>query len=179
MRPAFSKDGTITAANSSSISDGAAALVLTTEEYAQSHGLNTLAKIVATSTHSQHPSEFTIAPISAIQKVFERAGWSVDEVDAWEINEAFAMVAMAPIHELGIDEAKVNVHGGACALGHPIGATGSRIILSLIYALKRLGKRKVSLPYVLVVVKQQPLRLKFNLKLKEDVRIFLHLLFYN
>ncbi|MFI7966534.1 thiolase family protein, partial [Acinetobacter baumannii] len=117
LRPAFSKDGTITAANSSSISDGAAALVLTTEEYAQSHGLNTLAKIVATSTHSQHPSEFTIAPISAIQKVLERAGWSVDEVDAWEINEAFAMVAMAPIHELGIDEAKVNVHGGACALG--------------------------------------------------------------
>ncbi|EXA76452.1 thiolase family protein, partial [Acinetobacter baumannii] len=107
LRPAFSKDGTITAANSSSISDGAAALVLTTEEYAQSHGLNTLAKIVATSTHSQHPSEFTIAPISAIQKVLERAGWSVDEVDAWEINEAFAMVAMAPIHELGIDEAKV------------------------------------------------------------------------
>ncbi|MDN8339844.1 thiolase family protein, partial [Acinetobacter baumannii] len=142
LRPAFSKDGTITAANSSSISDGAAALVLTTEEYAQSHGLNTLAKIVATSTHSQHPSEFTIAPISAIQKVLERAGWSVDEVDAWEINEAFAMVAMAPIHELGIDEAKVNVHGGACALGHPIGATGSRIILSLIYALKRLGKKK-------------------------------------
>ncbi|MEK5777494.1 thiolase family protein, partial [Acinetobacter nosocomialis] len=95
------------AANSSSISDGAAALVLTTEEYAQSHGLNTLAKIVATSTHSQHPSEFTIAPIGAIQKVLEHAGWSVDEVDAWEINEAFAMVAMAPIHELGIDEAKV------------------------------------------------------------------------
>lgn len=142
LRPAFSKDGTITAANSSSISDGAAALLLTTEEYAQSHGLNTLAKIVATSTHSQHPSEFTIAPISAIQKVLERAGWSVDEVDAWEINEAFAMVAMAPIHDLGIDEAKVNVHGGACALGHPIGATGSRIILSLIYALKRLGKKK-------------------------------------
>ncbi|PRD30406.1 UNVERIFIED_CONTAM: atoB [Trichonephila clavipes] len=142
LRPAFSKDGTITAANSSSISDGAAALVLTTEDYAQANGLGVLAKIVATSSHSQHPSEFTIAPISAIQKVLDRAGWSVDEVDLWEINEAFAMVAMAPIYELGIDEAKVNIHGGACALGHPIGATGSRIILSLIYALKRLGKKK-------------------------------------
>ncbi len=142
LRPAFSKDGTITAANSSSISDGAAALVLSTEDYAQANDLNVLAKIVATSSHSQHPSEFTIAPISAIQKVLDRAGWSVEDVDAWEINEAFAMVAMAPIHELGIDEAKVNIHGGACALGHPIGATGSRIILSLIYALKRLGKKK-------------------------------------
>ncbi len=141
LRPAFSKDGTITAANSSSISDGAAALVLTTEEYAQSHGLNTLAKLLQRLLAASI-QEFTIAPISAIQKVLERAGWSVDEVDAWEINEAFAMVAMAPIHELGIDEAKVNVHGGACALGHPIGATGSRIILSLIYALKRLGKKK-------------------------------------
>lgn len=142
LRPAFAKDGTITAANSSSISDGAAALLLSTEQHAQQMGLPVLAKIVATSCHSQHPSEFTIAPIGAIKKVLDRAGWLVEEVDLWEINEAFAMVAMAPIHDLGIDEAKVNIHGGACALGHPIGATGARIILSLIYALKRLGKTK-------------------------------------
>ncbi len=142
LRPAFAKEGTITAANSSSISDGAAALLLSTEQHAQQMGLPVLAKIVATSCHSQHPSEFTIAPIGAIKKVLDRAGWLVEEVDLWEINEAFAMVAMAPIHDLGIDEAKVNIHGGACALGHPIGATGARIILSLIYALKRLGKTK-------------------------------------
>ncbi len=142
LRPAFAKDGTITAANASSISDGASAMLVMTEENAQQRGLTPLAKIVAYASHSQHPSEFTIAPVGAIEKALKKAGWNAAEVDLWEINEAFAMVTMAAIDAFELDVEKVNIHGGACALGHPLGSSGSRIILSLIYALKRTGKRK-------------------------------------
>ncbi|WP_312967966.1 thiolase family protein [Acinetobacter gerneri] len=142
LRPAFAKDGTITAANASSISDGASALVLTTSENAEKRGLAPLAKIVAYASNSQHPSEFTIAPVGAIQKVLNKTGWNVADVDLWEINEAFAMVTMCPIDEFGLDAEKVNINGGACALGHPVGSTGSRIILTLIHALKRTGGKK-------------------------------------
>lgn len=142
LKPAFAKDGTITAANASSISDGASALVLTTESNAKAKNLVPLARIVATSSNSQHPSEFTIAPVGAIQKVLDKAGWNVEEVDLWEINEAFAMVTMAAMDKFNLDAEKVNIHGGACALGHPVGSTGSRIILSLIHALKRTGGTK-------------------------------------
>lgn len=142
LRPAFAKDGTVTAANSSSISDGASALVLMKESTAKAKGIQPLARIIAHSTQSQHPSEFTIAPIGALTNLFEKTGWSVDSVDLFEINEAFAMVAMMPLTEFGIPHEKVNVHGGACALGHPIGSTGSRIIISLIYALKQYGKKR-------------------------------------
>lgn len=142
LRPAFAKDGTITAANASSISDGASAMLVMTEENAQQRGLTPLAKIIAYASHSQHPSEFTIAPVGAIEKVLKKAGWNAAEVDLWEINEAFAMVTMAAIDAFELDVEKVNIHGGACALGHPLGSSGSRIILSLIYALKRTGKRK-------------------------------------
>ncbi|WP_411691284.1 thiolase family protein [Acinetobacter gandensis] len=139
LRPAFAKDGTITAANASSISDGASALVLSSAEQAASKGLRPLAKIVTYASNSQHPSEFTIAPVGAIQKVLDQSGWSVADVDLWEINEAFAMVTMCPMDEFKLDPEKVNIHGGACALGHPVGSTGSRIILTLIHALKRTG----------------------------------------
>jgi acetyl-CoA C-acetyltransferase len=142
LRPAFAKDGSITAANSSSISDGASALVLSSESAAQARGLKPMARIVAHSRHSQEPSEFTIAPIGAINKVLEKTAWSIADVDLFEINEAFAMVTMLAIDELGLDHAKVNVHGGACAQGHPIGSTGSRIIVTLMYALKRQGKKR-------------------------------------
>ncbi|MDI3378198.1 acetyl-CoA C-acyltransferase [Acinetobacter sp. V89_7] len=142
LKPAFAKDGTITAANSSSISDGASALVLCSHELAIQRGLEPLAKIVATASNSQHPSEFTIAPVGAIAKVLDKAGWQADEVDLWEINEAFAMVTMCAIDDFKLDTEKVNIHGGACALGHPVGSTGSRIILTLIHALKRTGGRK-------------------------------------
>jgi len=142
LKPAFVKDGTITAANASSISDGASALVLMRESTAAAKGLSPLARIVATSSNSQHPSEFTIAPVGAIQKVLDKAGWTAESVDLWEINEAFAMVTMAAIDKYSLDAAKVNIHGGACALGHPVGSTGSRIILSLIHALKRTGGKK-------------------------------------
>ena len=142
LRPAFAKDGTITAANASSISDGASALVLTSAENAASKGLQPLAKIVAYATNSQHPSEFTIAPVAAIQKVLDKAAWQVADVDLWEINEAFAMVTMCPMDEFKLDPAKVNINGGACALGHPVGSTGSRIILTLIHALKRTGGKR-------------------------------------
>ncbi len=142
LRPAFAKDGTITAANASSISDGASALVLTSAENAANKGLRPLAKIVAYATNSQHPSEFTIAPVAAIQKVLDKAGWQVADVDLWEINEAFAMVTMCPIDEFKLDPEKVNINGGACALGHPVGSTGSRIILTLIHALKRTGGKR-------------------------------------
>lgn len=142
LRPAFAKDGTITAANSSSISDGASAVLVMSAEQAAARGLTPLAHIRATATNSQHPSEFTIAPVAAIEKVLKKAGWSVEDVDLWEINEAFAMVAMAAIDAFNLDPEKVNVNGGACALGHPLGSSGSRIILTLIYALKRLGKHK-------------------------------------
>ncbi|WP_299195580.1 acetyl-CoA C-acyltransferase [uncultured Amphritea sp.] len=142
LNPAFKKDGTITAANSSSISDGGSALVLMRESEAQKRGLQPLARIVAHSTHAQLPAEFTIAPIGAIDKVLTRAGWSKDEVDLYEINEAFAVVTMLAISELGLDASKVNVNGGACALGHPIGSSGSRILVTLLYALKNQGKKK-------------------------------------
>ncbi len=142
LRPAFAKDGTITAANASSISDGASALVLMRESTAAAKGLSPLARIVATASNSQHPSEFTIAPVGAIQKVLDKAGWTAESVDLWEINEAFAMVTMAAIDKYSLDAEKVNIHGGACALGHPVGSTGSRIILSLIHALKRTGGKK-------------------------------------
>jgi acetyl-CoA C-acetyltransferase len=142
LRPAFKKDGTITAANASSISDGASALVITSDETATARGLKPLANIVAYATHSQHPSEFTIAPVGAVEKVLKKAGWTAQEVDLWEVNEAFAMVTMAAIDAFDLDEAKVNIHGGACSLGHPLGSSGSRIIVTLIHALKRTGGKK-------------------------------------
>ena len=142
LRPAFAKDGTVTAANASSISDGSSALVLMRESEAKKRGLKPMARIVAHSTQSQHPSEFTCAPVGAIEKLFEKTGWTKDEVDLFEINEAFAMVAMMPIKELGLDPAKVNVHGGACAQGHPVGSTGSRLLVTLMHALKHYGKKK-------------------------------------
>ncbi len=142
LRPAFAKDGTITAANASSISDGASALVLTSADNAAAKGLQPLAKLIAYASNSQHPSEFTIAPVGAIQKVLDKTGWSVADVDLWEINEAFAMVTMCPMDEFKLDPEKVNINGGACALGHPVGSTGSRIILTLIHALKRTGGKR-------------------------------------
>lgn len=142
LRPAFAKDGTITAANASSISDGASALVISSADHAAAKGLNPLAKIVAYASNSQHPSEFTIAPVGAIQKVLDKAGWNAQDVDLWEINEAFAMVTMCPMDDFKLDPAKVNINGGACALGHPVGSSGSRIILTLIHALKRTGGKK-------------------------------------
>lgn len=142
LRPAFAKDGTVTAANASSISDGASALVLMRESEAEKRGLKPLARIVAHSAQSQHPSEFTCAPVGAIETLFEKTGWSRDDVDLYEINEAFAMVAMMPIKELGLDPEKVNIHGGACAQGHPVGSTGSRLLVTLMYALQRYGKKK-------------------------------------
>ncbi|HSC83439.1 MAG TPA: acetyl-CoA C-acyltransferase [Pseudomonas sp.] len=145
LKPAFKKDGTITAANASSISDGASALVLMTAEEAAKRGLKPLAKIVAHATQSQDPSEFTIAPIGAVSNLLKKAGWSKDDVDLFEINEAFAMVTMLAMREHGLDHAKVNVYGGACAQGHPVGSTGSRLIVTLINALqKKGGKRGVA-----------------------------------
>ncbi len=142
LRPAFRKEGTITAANSSSISDGAAALILMKQSTADSRGLKALAKIVSHATHSLKPSEFTIAPVGAIEKVLQKSNWTIDNVDLFEINEAFAMVTMAAIHDLKLDHDKVNIFGGACALGHPLGATGARIIVTLLNALKTTGGRK-------------------------------------
>ena len=142
LRPAFQKDGTITAASSSSINDGAAALVLASEEAAKAQGLAPLATIVAHATHAQAPEWFTTAPVSAIQAVLAKAGWSVADVDLFEVNEAFAVVAMAPIKELGIPHAKLNVNGGACALGHPIGASGARLVVTLLHALQRRGGKR-------------------------------------
>ena len=137
LRPAFAKDGTITAANASSISDGASALVLAGEDALEDAA--PLARIVGHATHSIHPSEFTIAPIGAIEKLLARVGWSKEEVDLFEINEAFAMVTMLAIRELGLDPDRVNLHGGACAQGHPIGSTGSRLIVTLAHALHATG----------------------------------------
>ncbi|MCE1242051.1 acetyl-CoA C-acetyltransferase [Oryzomicrobium sp.] len=142
LKPAFKKDGTVTAANSSSISDGAAALVLMKESKAKALGLTPLAKIVGHTTHAQEPNLFTTAPVFAIEKFLKKAGWNAADVDLWEINEAFAVVTMAAIHDLKLDPAKVNVHGGACALGHPIGASGARILVTLLGALKQYGKKK-------------------------------------
>lgn len=142
LKPVFKKDGSVTAANSSSISDGAAALVLTRLSVAQEMGLKPLAKICAHSTHSHEPEWFTTAPVSAIQKLLKKVGWSKDEVDLYEINEAFATVTLAAMKELDLPHEKVNVHGGACALGHPIGATGARIIVTLLSAMISYGKPK-------------------------------------
>ncbi len=142
LRPAFKKDGTITAANASSISDGASALVVTSAEIANQRGLKPLANVLAYATHSQHPSEFTIAPVGAIEKVLKQTGWKAEDVDLWEVNEAFAMVAMIAMDAFALPIEKVNIHGGACALGHPLGSSGSRIIVTLIHALKRTGGKK-------------------------------------
>jgi len=142
LRPAFKKDGTVTAANSSSISDGGSALLLMKASEAKARGLSPLAKIVAHSTHAQLPAEFTIAPIGSIQKALAKAGWSKEDVDLFEINEAFAVVSMLAINELGLDADKVNVRGGACALGHPIGSSGSRILVTLLHALKHKGLKR-------------------------------------
>ena len=142
LKPAFAKDGTITAASSSSISDGAAAMVLTRQSVADAKGLTPVARVVAVAGHAQEPSKFTTAPVGAINKLMEKAGWDLADVDLFEINEAFACVAMFAMHDLGIPHDKVNVHGGATALGHPIGASGTRIITTLIGALKHKGLKK-------------------------------------
>lgn len=142
LRPAFKKDGTVTAANSSSISDGAAALVVMSASKATALGLVPLAKIVSHATNALKPEEFTVAPVGAIEQVLSKAGWSVSDVDLFEINEAFAMVTMLSISRLGLDINKVNIHGGACALGHPIGASGARIVVTLLHALKQKGLSK-------------------------------------
>jgi len=143
LKPAFRKEnGSITAASSSSISDGAAAVVLLRADDAAARGIKPLARIVAHATHSQTPEWFTTAPVGAIRKVLEKTGWSIADVDLFEINEAFAVVAMAPIRELGISHERINVNGGACALGHPIGASGARLVVTLINALRTRGKRR-------------------------------------
>ncbi|MBB5877934.1 MULTISPECIES: thiolase family protein [unclassified Xanthomonas] len=142
LKPAFKKDGTVTAASSSSISDGAAALVLLGADEAARRGVAPLARIVGHATFSQAPEWFTTAPVGAIRKLLDQVGWSLDQVDLFEINEAFAVVAMVPIKELGLDHAKINVHGGACALGHPIGASGARLLVTLLNALRSRGGRR-------------------------------------
>ncbi|HSD54549.1 MAG TPA: acetyl-CoA C-acetyltransferase [Burkholderiales bacterium] len=142
LKPAFRKDGTVTAANSSSISDGAAAMVLMRRSTAEKMGLKPLAVIVGHSTHAQEPAWFTTAPVGAIRKLYEKTGWSAKDVDLYEINEAFAVVTMAAMKEHGLPHEKVNVHGGACALGHPIGASGARIMVTLIGALRKYGGRR-------------------------------------
>jgi len=142
LRPAFAKDGTITAANSSSISDGAAALVLMRASDAAAQDKTVLATVVGHATNSIEPALFTLAPVGAVQKLLSKLNWTAADVDLWEINEAFAMVTMLAINELGLDEAKVNVNGGACALGHPIGASGARILVTLIHALKARGLKR-------------------------------------
>jgi acetyl-CoA C-acetyltransferase len=142
LKPAFRKDGTVTAANSSSISDGAAALVMMRASTAAKLGLKPVATVVGHSTFAQEPGLFTTAPVGAMKKLLAKNGWSVDSVDLWEINEAFAVVTMAAMHDLKLPHDKVNVHGGACALGHPIGASGARVIVTLIGALKKHGKKR-------------------------------------
>jgi len=142
LRPAFNKDGTVTAATSSSISDGAAALVMMTEAEAKSRGSKPLARIIAYASNAHEPEWFTTAPVGAIEKVLKKAGWKASEVDLFEVNEAFAIVAMAAMKDVGIPADKINVNGGAVALGHPIGATGARIITTLIYALKKRGLKR-------------------------------------
>lgn len=142
LKPAFQKDGTVTAANSSSISDGAASLILMSAEQAEKRGIKPLARIVAHASHAQAPEWFTTAPVDAIRKVMNKAGWTPEDVDLFEINEAFAVVAMAAITQLELNPEKVNIHGGACALGHPIGASGARILVTLLHALKQKGKKR-------------------------------------
>ncbi len=142
LKPAFKKDGTITAASSSSINDGAAALVLMRASTAAQMGLKPLARIVAHAVHAQEPNWFATAPVGAVKKALAKAGWTVADVDLWEVNEAFAVVPMALMHELGLSHDVVNVNGGACALGHPIGASGARIMVTLLYALQARGLKK-------------------------------------
>jgi acetyl-CoA C-acetyltransferase len=142
LKPAFRKDGTVTAANSSSISDGAAAVVMMRRSTAEARGLKPLAIVVGHATHSQEPGLFTTAPVGAIRKLYEKTGWTTRDVDLFEINEAFAVVAMAAMQEHGIARDRVNVHGGACALGHPIGASGARIVVSLLGALRKYERRR-------------------------------------
>jgi acetyl-CoA C-acetyltransferase len=142
LKPAFRKDGTVTAANSSSISDGAAALVLMRRSMADKLGLKPLASIVGHATHAHEPGWFTTAPVGAMQKLFAKTGWSAGQVDFYEINEAFAVVTMAAMHDLKLPHEKVNVHGGACALGHPIGCSGARIIVTLLGALRKYGGKR-------------------------------------
>ncbi|MFC3096395.1 thiolase family protein [Alteraurantiacibacter palmitatis] len=142
LRPAFTKDGTITAATSSSISDGAAAIVLSRKSVAEAKGLSPVATIIASTAHAQDPAAFTTAPVGAIQKLLEKTGWSVDDVDLWEVNEAFACVTMFAMKDIGIPHEKINVNGGGTALGHPIGASGTRIVVTLIAALKARGLKR-------------------------------------
>jgi acetyl-CoA C-acetyltransferase len=142
LKPAFKKDGTITAANSSSISDGAAAILLMRESTALERKVTPLARLVAQSSHAQAPKDFCQAPVAAVQKVLDKAGWTVGDVDLFELNEAFAVVPLLAIEQLKLDSEKVNINGGACALGHPLGASGARILVTLIYALKRTGKSR-------------------------------------
>ena len=142
LRPAFNKDGTVTAANASAISDGAAALVLMKESEAASRGLSPIAKIISSSSHAHEPENFTTAPVPAMEKALTKAGWSKDEVDLWEINEAFAVVPMIAMKELGLSHDKVNVNGGACAMGHPIGASGARILITLLAAMEDRDAKK-------------------------------------
>ena len=142
LRAAFAKDGTITAANASSISDGASALILASESAVEEYGLTPMARVIAHSRASRDPAEFTLAPVNAIEKLLEKTGWTADSVDLWEINEAFAMVTMLAMQAHNLDANKVNVHGGACAQGHPIGSTGSRLIVTLMHALKHYGKQR-------------------------------------
>lgn len=142
LRPAFSKDGTVTAANASAISDGAAAMVLMRQSEAEKRGLKPIARIVASSSHAHEPEYFTTAPVPAMKKALEKAGWSIDDVDLWEVNEAFAVVPMIAMKELGISHDKLNVNGGACAMGHPIGASGARVIITLLAAMEDRGVKK-------------------------------------
>jgi acetyl-CoA C-acetyltransferase len=142
LKPAFARDGTITAANASSISDGAAALVITRQSVADRLGLKPVARIVSHAAHAHQPAKFTTAPVGAIRKLFDKNGWRADEVDLYEVNEAFAVVTMAAMKEHKLPHDKVNVHGGACALGHPIGASGARILVTLIGALKKRGGKR-------------------------------------
>ncbi|MGE0485343.1 MAG: acetyl-CoA C-acyltransferase [Gammaproteobacteria bacterium] len=142
LRPAFAKDGTVTAANSSSISDGGAAVVLLSPARAEALGVAPIARILGHSSHAHEPGWFTTAPVTAIDKLLKQVGWTVDDVDLFEVNEAFAVVAMAAMHDLGIPHDKLNVRGGACALGHPIGASGARIVVTLVHALRDLGARR-------------------------------------
>jgi acetyl-CoA C-acetyltransferase len=142
LKPAFKKDGTITAANASSISDGAAALVLVRESTAAKMGLKPLARIAGHAVHAQAPEWFTTAPVGAIDKVLKKAGWQAGQVDLWEVNEAFAAVTMAAMTEFKLAHEIVNIHGGACALGHPIGASGARIVVTLMGALRKQGKKR-------------------------------------
>lgn len=142
LRPAFSKDGTITAANSSSISDGASALLVASGEAVSAHGLTPMARIVGHSRFSRAPEDFTLAPVGAVEKLLKSTGWNAQDVDLWEVNEAFAMVTMLTMRAFDLDHARVNVNGGACAQGHPVGSTGSRIIITLMHALKAQGKKR-------------------------------------